>query len=92
MPSGQFYTVVISVSDILPLDKGHYISVNGTIISQKNDSCLHCLLERVALASEYIYIDYLIDIIPLLYILLIFYIPKFSSPIKVIPTVRTKDP
>ena len=27
MPSGQFYTVVISVSDILPLDKGHYISV-----------------------------------------------------------------
>ena len=28
MPSGQFNTVVISVSDILPLDKGHYISVN----------------------------------------------------------------
>jgi hypothetical protein len=27
MPSGQFNTVVISVSDILPLDKGHYISV-----------------------------------------------------------------
>ena len=26
MPSGQFNTVVISVSDILPLDKGHYIS------------------------------------------------------------------
>lgn len=26
MPSGQFYTVVISVSDIFPLDKGHYIS------------------------------------------------------------------
>ena len=29
MPSGQFNTVVISVSDILPLDKGHYISVKG---------------------------------------------------------------
>ena len=28
MPSGQFNTVVISVSDILPLDKGHYISVS----------------------------------------------------------------
>ena len=28
MPSGQFNTVVISVSDILPLDKGHYISDN----------------------------------------------------------------
>jgi len=27
-PSGQFNTVVISVSDILPLDKGHYISVS----------------------------------------------------------------
>ena len=26
MPSGQFNTVVISVSNILPLDKGHYIS------------------------------------------------------------------
>lgn len=28
MPSGQFNIVVISVSDILPLDKGHYISVS----------------------------------------------------------------
>ena len=28
MPFGPFYTVVISVSDILPLDKGHYISAN----------------------------------------------------------------
>ena len=27
MPSGQFNTVVISVSGKLPLDKGHYISV-----------------------------------------------------------------
>ena len=26
MPSGQLNTVVISVPDILPLDKGHYIS------------------------------------------------------------------
>ena len=32
MPSGQFNTVVISVSDILPLDKGHYISVIKSII------------------------------------------------------------
>ena len=31
MPSGQFYTVVISVSDIFPLDKGHYISARGRI-------------------------------------------------------------
>ena len=30
MPSGQFNTVVISVSDILPLDKGHYISVSSS--------------------------------------------------------------
>lgn len=27
MPFGQFNTVVISVSEIFPLDKGHYISV-----------------------------------------------------------------
>lgn len=32
MPSAQFYTVVISVSDILPLDKGHYISVKWVVI------------------------------------------------------------
>lgn len=31
MPSGQFNTVVISVSDILPLDKGHYISVSSVL-------------------------------------------------------------
>ena len=36
MPSGQFNTVVISVSDILPLDKGHYISV-----IENNDKLLY---------------------------------------------------
>lgn len=32
MPFGQFNTVVISVSEIFPLDKGHYISVNGEYV------------------------------------------------------------
>ena len=32
MPSGQFNIAVISVSDILPLDKGHYIS-GGWLLS-----------------------------------------------------------
>ena len=42
MPSRQFNTVVISVSDILPLDKGHYISVNhyNTIIHRGPLVCM----------------------------------------------------
>ena len=46
MPSGQFNTVVISVSDILPLDKGHYISVSGIAcweIREKNE-CIRQLM------------------------------------------------
>ena len=37
IPSGQFNTVVISVSAILPLDKGHYISVNNEVSASPTD-------------------------------------------------------
>ena len=42
MPSGQFYTVVISVSDIFPLDKGHYISVHRELYHEKQGIASSC--------------------------------------------------
>ena len=50
MPSGQLNTVVISVPDILPLDKGHYISDGSNpIIRPRKDTRLDTISSLVFL-------------------------------------------